>query len=702
MEINKKWWTTPRRVIQPILRINDGVIDGRKMVDDLYHFGCNTILQNVGGIMAWYPTKIPYHHVPEGMKSDILGEILDQAHGYGMKVFARFDLSGLRRDAYEDHPEWFYIDQKGKPIVNKGLFSTCPSSTYYQDFFFPIFEEVTRNYKIDGVFFNMFGYQDRDRQGVYHGPCHCEACKKRFKEMYKLPLPKQENLEDPNYFKYLEFREIMYEAHARQIYAYAKEKSEDIAIFEGRGRRAPMGLLGGYADATEVELHWMKPSPKSTEGMPQAEWRYLPGETCRMVRTFGSGYSSTINIFQCGGGRFESHSRGWTNTGLAQAIANGGWPFVAFVGLPWLEDRKTETLIKSLYSFAAEHEEYYESLKSTARIALVWSDLNSRQLLGRTEPMESFIKHYRGWYNVLVKAHIEFDIIDESQLVMPNADRLLETYQLLILPNVALLSDAVCNKIDEFVEHGGKLVATYETGKFDEQGSKRASVGLSCLGVQEIVAQKVSMVNAFFRNANDDQFPSLRETGLIMLNGGYIYTSLQEGTQTLLNLVSEIEYASPEQECLEWETAHPGVISNDFGKGKAVYLPWEVDKLVYQFGIEDHSLLLEDLVRSLIGDNIIVETNAPSWLEVTLHYQAETKRWILQMVNGSGHDGVEFRDPVKMTDIYFRIKAEGIQSVRSMMLRQNIDFQSSNGYVEFTLPKLELYDLVVIESMVKQ
>jgi hypothetical protein len=82
MEKNTKWWTTPRRVIQPILRINDGGIDGRKMVDDLHHFGCNTILQNVGGIMAWYPTKIPYHHVPEGMNNDILGEILDQAHGY--------------------------------------------------------------------------------------------------------------------------------------------------------------------------------------------------------------------------------------------------------------------------------------------------------------------------------------------------------------------------------------------------------------------------------------------------------------------------------------------------------------------------------------------------------------------------------------------------------------------------------------------
>jgi beta-galactosidase GanA len=57
----------------------------------------------------------------------------------------------------------------------------------------------------------------------------------------------------------------------------------------------------------------------------------------------------------------------------------------------------------------------------------------------------------------------------------------LKPYKLLILPNIAALSDAQCNQLKKFVEAGGSIVATFETSLYDEQGRRRSNFGLSDL-----------------------------------------------------------------------------------------------------------------------------------------------------------------------------------------------------------------------------
>ena len=57
-------------------------------------------------------------------------------------------------------------------------------------------------------------------------------------------------------------------------------------------------------------------------------------------------------------------------------------------------------------------------------------------------------------------------------------DRLLDAehidrFKVLILPNIAALSDAQCEQLREFVERGGSLVATHETSLYDEWGVRR-------------------------------------------------------------------------------------------------------------------------------------------------------------------------------------------------------------------------------------
>lgn len=81
------------------------------------------IVVNGGGITAYYPTEVPFHHRADylGLR-DLFGELVEAAHADGLAVFARMDSNRTGRDAYDAHPEWFAHDADGQPYMNTGLY----------------------------------------------------------------------------------------------------------------------------------------------------------------------------------------------------------------------------------------------------------------------------------------------------------------------------------------------------------------------------------------------------------------------------------------------------------------------------------------------------------------------------------------------------------------------------------------------------
>ena len=107
--------------------------------------------------------------------------------------------------------------------------------------------------------------------------------------------------------------------------------------------------------------------------------------------------------------------------------------------------------------------------------------------------------------------------------------------------------------------------------------------------------------------------------------------------------------------------------------------------------------IMEDLVSSLLADDRMLQTDASSSVEVTLHRQGGAGRLVLQLVNETGQDGVEFRDPVPIRDIQMKVRADAVTSVCALWCDRSLTFTEEDGWVSFLLPRLDLYDLVVIE-----
>src|SRR5438067_11713831 len=77
-------------------------------------------------------------------------------------------------------------------------------------------------------------------------------------------------------------------------------------------------------------------------------------------------------------------------------------------------------------------------------------------------------------YHALVEARVPFEMVNDTRLEAADVDR----FKLLVLPNLAALSDAQCRSLAAYVDRGGSLLATFETSLYDEAGARRNDFGL--------------------------------------------------------------------------------------------------------------------------------------------------------------------------------------------------------------------------------
>src|SRR5262249_14901447 len=104
---------------------------------------------------------------------------------------------------------------------------------------------------------------------------------------------------------------------------------------------------------------------------------------------------------------------------------------------------------------------------------------------------------------------IPFEMVHDRLLDAEHIDR----FKLLILPNIAALSDAQCDQLRQYVARGGSLLATHETSLYDEWGVRRKDFGLTDLfGVKYNGRIEGPMQNSYLR-LEDKQHPILAGFG---------------------------------------------------------------------------------------------------------------------------------------------------------------------------------------------
>ena len=152
------------------------------------------VIINAGGIVAYYPSRVPLHRQAQFLEGrDLFGELCRVAHEDGIAVFARMDSNRAHEEFYKAHPDWFAIDAAGRPYKAGELFISCVNSPYYGEHIPAILTEIAKLYHPEGFTDNSWSGLGRD------SICYCENCKKSFRDKTGNEIPEGRNWDDPSY-----------------------------------------------------------------------------------------------------------------------------------------------------------------------------------------------------------------------------------------------------------------------------------------------------------------------------------------------------------------------------------------------------------------------------------------------------------------------------------------------------------------------
>lgn len=690
------WWQRePIRLVQTNLREVDARLDPRQIVREVAAFGANAILFSVGGIVSFYPTRLPFQTPvpylcgeralertplyggpvdPEWVVRDFVGEAVDEAHALDLRFVARLDLSKCHKHVYESRPEWFFRRPDGKPQVYNGLFSTCVNGGYYQEYAFGIMREVLERYEVDGFFFNMFGYKSYDYSGDYHGLCQCDNCQRRFRQLYGAPLPLQVDLSSPVYLDYLEFQRITSDALTESIAEYI-HRHPGLALVNYQVQ---------FADMVRSESN-------SAVDRPLPVWQLSASDNVKRVRgTYPDKPScNTAVYFVDIPYRFASVSAHQTALRLAQDIAHGGDIDLYVLGTLQQEDRQALRAARSIYRFAAEHADLYHGMRSLARACLLY-------------PARSYAYSragsaaYRGAFRILTEHQVPFDCVHDTALSGATGGELLARYDVLILPDVACLSDRQAAAIDAYVEFGGRVLATGGTGLCTERGRPREGFALSCVGAVGIKMTRADMRSAYLRIDERVSLPFMPDTDLVFLDGTLHFVEPRPGATVSLSLVPPCSYGPPEKVAIDQvESDVPGILWYEYGAGRTAYLPWGLDGLYYRHSSPAHDGLFYSVLRALSPQpQIVVDANPQLELGLFAH---RDDGYLVNLVNLSGHHGTAFFAPLPIRELELRVLLPTeVHAARSVQLGRDLPLAQEGAYVLLRLPSLGLFDTIHI------
>lgn len=702
--------------------------DIQKVARDAFDRNCNLLetVSYTGTINREY-TLFDSSVLPKWEKAgdrDLLREQVEAAHRLGLKTRTYLNAHFYGDDFYLEHKDWAQIKADGSPIdtLYGHGYSMCVN-TSYRDKIYTLIREIADR-EVDVIFL--------DGPAYYPGACYCASCAGRFREEYGFDLPAREDWRNPKWRRFVMFR---YHSIARFL-----EQGQDV-LREGGYKSLLYSNNSGqvwpsWSFALSAEDAY---GGQSIIGMESYQYYTAPsgvpmwfqGWTTKLANSIKRGKPFCLFLS-------TSHQPWYRQNipdreylvGKVQGLANGA---EMFEDSGFARDALPEG--RRIFDTARKYERYFQNSKSRARIAVVWSrrtgdfffeippkaiseeaqarvemaqgqtpgvqagDFLEAQRIAawKFESEKRIVEEARGFYEALLRLHVPFDLISDLNL---NSEELAR-YRVLILPNVACMSDGQIEDVKVFVESGGGLIASYKTSMFNELGDKRADLGLkdvlnASAGEEVMGALKWDYMVIKKDHPVVEGIPTSKshytDQRLIPSPEFLLQTQVPEANKIALQL----EPARARYGDLTQETRFPTITSSQYGKGRVVYFPGTFAGQYWNNGFLDYLKIIENSIGWAGGQVRDIQVDAPETVEIT---SFKGENWsLIHVVNFAYALRRPFSHVFPVENISFTTEAERKpSSVKALVSETPLQSIWKEGSMTIILPELSLYEAILIE-----
>ncbi len=684
------------------------------------------LVVNAGGIVAYYPTRIPLQRKATYLGGrDLFGELRSAAREEGLVVFARMDSSRAHEEFYRAHPDWFTLDKSGGPYKADDLFISCINGPYYEAHIPSILKEISEMYQPEG--FTDNSWSGLDRESI----CYCENCKKRFFDKTGNHIPEIKNWDDPVYKKWIRWnydrRLEIWDLNNR----ITKTAGGPMCIWSGMNSGSVSSQSNSFRDYKEIcaraDIIMLDNQARSdSEGFQRN------GDIGKIVHGL-LGWDRLIPesmaMYQAGNPTFrvaskpEPEARMW----MVEGAAGGIQPWWHMVGA-YHEDRRMYHTAGPFLQWHKNNKAFLTDRRPLAAIGVVWSQENT-DFYGRDNAHELVDLPWQGITQSLIRARIPYLSVHADHI-----DRDGSQFSLLILPNLALMTDEQVASVKRFMERGGHLMATDETSLYNEDGVPRNDYALADLFGAHAVApgNAHDTINAEEENDRAHHsylrlYPELRgqmtgphngeepavtgkrhqvlqgfeETDILPYGGLLRILRTEAGVEIPLTFIPAFPIYPPETAWMRIpKTDIPGLILNTTSGGSRIaFVPADIDRQFGRFNLPDHGNLLANIIRWAVKDNIGLQVEGKGLVD--FHLYKQPGRLILHMVNltsaGTWRQPVHELIPIGPLQVRIQLPADVKgKNLRTLVSNQKIPADVVKNLCHFEIRSILDHDVVVI------
>lgn len=608
--------------------------------------------------MNYYETSIGKQH--PSCEKDLLESMLTVLEREKIIANVYFPI-GWEEIAAENEA-WLEVSPEGilggkKPFEDEyySWKKLCLNNKEYQAFVKKQVKEIMDNYSFAGFWFDI----------IFQEQCVCKTCMAEMKEKGMDPQNEADRLKH-DFIALKEFQ--------KDLYNYVKEIDESKTIFFN-GAWTPDG---GYDPAYNIEERGQYQTHIEVESLPSELWGYNLFPLYVNYHNRNNGECIGMN------GKFHN---AWGDFGSLRneealefecfrMLMNGSKCSIGDQLHPRGElDPATYNRIGQIYKQIEAREPWCIDDKKVAEIGIIMAH-------------KSFDKDMladEGVLRMMLELKHQFDFIDWQDDF--------EKYKLIILPDFAHFNAETAVKIDQYIQKGGKVLASHESGLDNENGKYLLDkANINYLGSAKYSPMYLEL-NGFSENI-DDMIYSLYEKGSSVI--------AKNPDQVIAGMYKPYFNRSYDCFCSHRQFPHDekvedaGIVQTE----NVIYISHSIFTDYITNGVRVYRQIVEKCIKELIGE-ALVESNLPNSAEVTVrkqddrtmvhisHYIAEKKSKKLELV--------DTKLPIYDIDMAIKIDYEPTK-VYLAPEEQELEFTYADGRLKTVIPKIYGHTMLVLEK----
>ena len=611
----------------------------------LGHVDSITVFSKCHHGYSYHPSKV--NEMNPTLKFDLLKAQLEACAEIGVRAPVYISAGLDEKDAVAHH-EWLQRgrdDWMNEPDFSEAGYHCLCFNTSYLDKLIAEIEEVMELYNPCEIFLDIVGER----------ACWCDKCRA---DMTALGLD-YNNDDDMR-----EFGKKVYRNYLDRVEKAVHKYNSNTTIFQNSGH-----VTKGRRDLVDtiecLEL----------ESLPTGGWGYdhFP-MSAAYARTIREEFLGMTGKFHKSWGEFGGFKHpNALRYEAALSIAQGGGCSIGDQMHPdGLLNKSTFALVGKAYSEVEAKEPWCKGAKYIADIAVLSGEaLSGRNAGGKADT---------GANRILLETNRLYNFID--------LDEDFTKYKMLILPDVWRFDSNLKGKINNYLAQGGKLIISGQSG-LDENNDFCVDAGIKFIGENEFrptyFIPKFDTVNG--------------TTEYIMRAKNYRFENVDaeiiaDGQNPYFNRTAEhfcSHQHAPNDRSLTYPTAAI--------KGNIAYIGWDIFSGYAEYGDFHIKELVAYVIRRLMGDCFTIESDVPDRGVTTLLQQGDRKivHLLYAHTTKRGADTEVIEDIVPLYNINVKVKCDKPEKVILVPQNEEIEFTYADGKVSFTVPKVEIHQMISIE-----